>query len=133
VTNLDVLREALAALARLDTDGMIARTHPSLSFELPYERNAVLDRDGFAAMVGGMIANFQRFEMTIVEVIETADPDRLVARYEGDCLSKDGAVAYRNSYLAIVDFTDGLISRWREYANPLLTQKMNRALGAVKL
>ena len=133
MTNLDVLRDSLAALGRLDVDGVVALMHPSLSFELPYERNAVLDRDGFAALIRGMFDRFQRFDLTLVEVIETADPDRLVVRYEGDCLSHDGSFHYRNSYLAVIDFADGKVRRWREYANPILSQKMNHALGAITL
>jgi ketosteroid isomerase-like protein len=130
--NLEAATRALAAISRLDVPAVLAETHPDLVFELPYEKMPALDRDRFAEMLAGITASFSRFTMELVEVLPGLDPNSAVLRYQGDCLSEDGTVAYRNSYIAIMDFTDGRISRWREYANPVLTRKMNESLRAVR-
>src|SRR5687768_5062698 len=90
------------AVRRRDTDAVLAALHDDLQFELPFERGAPkLDKPGFGRMFGGIAAGFQRFDMNIVEVIEGADPSRVVARYDGDCLSNDGSVSYQNNYVAL--------------------------------
>ncbi|HTK61632.1 MAG TPA: nuclear transport factor 2 family protein [Pseudonocardia sp.] len=123
---------ALAAISRLDIPAVLAETHPDLVMELPYERAvAPMDRERFGELLTGLAGSFQRFSMEIVEVIPALDPSTLVIRYDGDCLSNDGSVTYRNNYIAIMNFTDGLISRWREYDNPVISRKMNERLAAV--
>jgi ketosteroid isomerase-like protein len=130
--HLATATRALAAISRMDFPAALAETHPELVFEVPYEKGLpTMDRDGLGALLTGLARNFQRFTMEIVEVIPALDPATLVVRYDGDCLSNDGAVPYRNNYLAIMEFTDGLISRWREYDNPVISRKMNERLAAV--
>lgn len=130
---LELALRTLDAISRLDVDTALTGLHPELRFELPYERAVPpLDRDGFTALLHGIARNFQRFELTVVETIESVDPSVLVLRYQGDGLSRDGTVTYRNDYVGFLTFADGLIRRWREYANPVLTRRMNERLGAVE-
>jgi ketosteroid isomerase-like protein len=130
--HVTVARLTLAAISMLDADAALAGLHPELAFELPYEKSVPpLDLGGFTGLLRGLADNFQRFTMTVVEVVECVDPSVLVLRYEGDCLSADGSVVYRNSYVAFLDFDDGLIRRWREYDNPVLSRRMNEQLKAV--
>ncbi len=127
-----VIRRTLEAISRLDVEAALACVHPDLAFELPYEKAVpTLDRAGFTELLGGLRSNFGSFDMALVEVVEALDPTVLVVRYDGDCLSLDGSVRYRNRYVAFLDFTDGLIRRWREYDNPVLSRRMNEQLGAV--
>lgn len=130
--HLATATRALAAISRLDIPAALAETHPELVVELPFEKAvAPMDRDRFGQLLAGLAQNFQRFTMEIVEAIPALDPATLVVRYDGDCLSHDGSVTYRNNYLAIMDFADGLISRWREYDNPVISRRMNERLVAV--
>ncbi len=127
-----LVRATLDAVSALDTEAVLASLHHDYVFELPYERGmGPLDKNGMARLLAGLAESFHRFTMNIVEIVESVDPELLVVRYEGDCLSKDGTVKYRNSYVGFFSFTDGLISGWREYANPVLTRKMNERLAAV--
>ena len=122
----------LEAISRLDVDAALSGLHAELVFELPYEKTmAPLSRDGFAQLLRGLDRNFQRFTMTVLETVESVDPAVLVLRYRGDGLSKDGTVSYRNDYLGMLYFADGLIRHWREYANPVISRRMNERLGAV--
>ncbi|HTK66704.1 MAG TPA: nuclear transport factor 2 family protein [Pseudonocardia sp.] len=122
------------AIGALNMEAALATMHESIRFTLPYERAVPpLDKDGLAAILAGLRQAFQRFSMELVEVVEAVDPNLIVVRYEGDCLSTDGTVEYRNSYVVFFSFTDGQISRWREYANPILSRRMNERMGAVAL
>jgi ketosteroid isomerase-like protein len=130
--HLATATRALAAISRLDIPAAIAETHPELVMELPYEKAVPpMDRERFGGLLTGLARNFQRFAMEIVEVIPALDPSTLVIRYDGDCLSNDGSVSYRNNYIAILHFTSGKISRWREYDNPVISRRMNERLAAV--
>lgn len=130
--HLDAVTRALAAISRLDIPAALAETHPGLVVELPYEKAVPpMDRERFNGLLTGLARSFQRFTMEIVEVIPALDPATLVVRYDGDCLSNDGTVSYRNNYIAVMEFSDGLISRWREYDNPVISRKMNERLAAV--
>jgi uncharacterized protein len=131
--NLTRMRQVMAAISRMDVQAAVACTHPGLVFELPFERSMPdLDQRGFAGLLRGLKDNFGTFTMDVVEVLPGQDPAVVVLRYEGDCLSHDGRVPYRNSYIAVMEFTDGLISRWREWDNPVISRKMNERLAAVQ-
>jgi ketosteroid isomerase-like protein len=130
--NLATATRALAAISRMDIPAALAETHPDLAFELPFEKVVpTLDRAGFDELLTGVTADFQTFAMDIVEVLPGLDPNVLVVRYDGDCLARDGSFSYRNNYLGVLNFTDGLISRWREYENPMLSKRMNDRLAAL--
>jgi ketosteroid isomerase-like protein len=105
-----------------------------LRFELPFERgNPVLDKTALVRLFTGLFESFSRFDLHIAELIECADSTQLVVRYDGDCLSRDGAVTYANKYLGLFRVARGQVVGWREYANPVLTRRMNEKLGAVDL
>jgi ketosteroid isomerase-like protein len=91
----------------------------------------VLDRAGFAELLRGLRRAFESFSVTVIETVPAEDPDTLVLRYRGDARSADGEFSYRNDYLGMLYFADGLIRHWREYANPVLTRRMNERLAAV--
>ena len=130
--HLATATRALAAISRLDIPAALAETHPELVVELPFEKAVPpMDQARFGGLLTGLAQNFQRFDMEIAEAIPALDPATLVLRYDGDCLSNDGTVTYRNNYISIMNFTDGLISRWREYDNPVISRRMNERLAAV--
>jgi ketosteroid isomerase-like protein len=130
--NLELATRTFEALSRLDVDGVAAGLHPELVFELPYEKVVpLLDRAGFVELLHGLRRTFESFSVTVIETVPGEDPDTVVLRYRGDARSADGQVSYRNDYLGMLYFADGLIRHWREYANPVLTRRMNERLAAV--
>lgn len=121
------------AIARFDTATVAGILHNDLRHELPFEPGMpTLDKPGLLETVAGLATMFQRFELNIVETIETADPQRAVVRYDGDCLSNDGSVSYCNNYIGLFTVTDGQISEIREYANPLISRRMFEQLSAMQ-
>jgi ketosteroid isomerase-like protein len=133
-THEAVARAVIAAVSRRDVASALAGVHPELVFELPYEPAVpTLDRAGYADLLAGLVANFRRLDFTVLEAIPGLDPALLVLRYQLDAESPDGAVSYRNGYLGILRFADGLIRHWTEYANPVLSRRMNERLAAVRV
>lgn len=54
----------------------------------------------------------------IQAIYELLDPDVLIAEYDSNARHLETGVPYRNKYLGIFHFRDGLISYWREYIDP---------------
>jgi ketosteroid isomerase-like protein len=119
--NAAVVRRAMKGIGALDGDAIMACCHPSLLFQLPYE-DAVpdLDHTGFRGLLGNMFEIYRQFDIEVTHVYELADPNALVARYAGTCIGRD-EVPYNNEYIGVFEFTDGLISLWREYDNPQIS------------
>jgi ketosteroid isomerase-like protein len=115
------------AVSRFDTAAVLALLHPDFALELPYEETVPqIDRAGFIELVKSLAEKFGQFRMNVAEAVECTDPDVVVLRYEGDCQSQDGTIAYRNSYVGFFYFTDNLVSQWREYTNPIVSRRMAR-------
>jgi ketosteroid isomerase-like protein len=117
--NKQTLRRAMAGISALDADAICTELHDSAAFELPFE-SAVpdCDRDSFLQLLSMMFAMFKKFDITITDIYDLADPNMLVARYQSDAEGRDKPVAYQNEYIGIFGFADGTITFWREYNNP---------------
>jgi ketosteroid isomerase-like protein len=122
--NSQVLRRAMSAIGALDVDAILAELHDDVLLQLPYENEVPdLDKAGFAELFKVMFTMYRQFDITLTDVYELVDPNRLIARYQGDCVGRDKDVRYANSYVGIFEFASGKISLWCEYDNPLTTLK----------
>jgi ketosteroid isomerase-like protein len=65
----------------------------------------------------GMSA-FDPYRYAVAQVYELLDPEVLIAEYSSDSRLLASGALYRNQYLGIFRFRDGLVSHWREYLNP---------------
>lgn len=121
--NKQVLIRAMAAISRLDVDAVLAELHDDVVMQLPYE-DAVPDMDkaGFGELLKVMFTMYKQFDITVNDIFELVDPDRLVARYDGDCIGRDKDVRYANRYIGVFAFRNGKMTLWCEYDNPLLAQ-----------
>jgi ketosteroid isomerase-like protein len=79
-----------------------------------------------------LFTTYRQFEITLTHIYELKDPDTLIARYVGDCVGRDEEVRYANDYISIFEFTDGLISSWREYDNPMISAASQKAHAAAR-
>jgi ketosteroid isomerase-like protein len=100
-------------------------------FQLPYEKAVPdLDKAGFGDLLELMFQAYRQFTITVTHVYDLRDENALIARYEGDCVGRADDVRYANTYLGIFEFTDGLISLWREYDNPIISAAAQAAHAA---
>ena len=75
-------------------------------------------KDAIRAHVGPALEIF-RFQLHITDVYDCADPDTLVLEYRSEGHVTTTGKEYRNNYICVVRFRDGLICHQREYYNPL--------------
>ncbi|MCW2630703.1 nuclear transport factor 2 family protein [Mycobacterium sp.] len=121
--NKQVLTRAMAAIGQLDVDAVLAELHDDVIMQLPYEEAVPdMDKAGFGELLKVMFTMYKQFDITVKDIFELVDPDRLVARYDGDCIGRDKDVRYANRYIGVFTFRDGKMTLWCEYDNPLLTQ-----------
>jgi ketosteroid isomerase-like protein len=129
--NSAVVRKVVAALTALDAGGVLACFHDDGILVLPYESTIpALDKSGLGSLLQRLFRLYRQFTIELTHIYDLKHPDTLIARYEGDCIGRVDDVRYANDYLAIFEFTDGLISNWREYDNPMITAASQKAHAA---
>ncbi len=106
-----------------DLEGMMAE---DLVFELPYGPafmpNPVHGRAPWLAMSKQTFAMFSAFALHIDEIHEGLDPDLLVAEYHSDATVARNGADYRNRYIGVLRFRDGVVCAWKEFHNPEATR-----------
>ena len=118
--NRKLVERAFDAVGRADVSGQLDAFTEDVVLELPYADPPVRleGKDAIRAHVGPALEIF-RFQLHITDVYECADPDTLVLEYFSDGRVTTTGKEYRNTYISVVRFRDGLICHQREYYNPL--------------
>jgi ketosteroid isomerase-like protein len=131
IANRAALERAMSGITALDLAAVVAELDDDLVMQLPFEGEAPdMDKTQFGELLATMFAMYERFDINIVEIVDLVDPNRLVARYESDCLVRARPITYANSYVGFFEFSDGKITAWREYDNPLNVQAFLSALAS---
>jgi len=116
-----LVRNVIAGLSRRDVAAVTLCLHEEVVVELPFERDVpTLNKTTLAEFAAMLFSTYEKFDLTLTHLYDLVDEDTLIARYEGDCVGFDG-VEYKNNYIAVFEFRDGLISNWREYDNPMIS------------
>jgi ketosteroid isomerase-like protein len=110
----------------LISTGRAGETGPLLSedlyFELPYGPGAqaleIRGRKNFLELNAKTWPAFRGFELTIAEVHRMLDPDKLILEYRSNGEIVATGKPFRNRYVGIFGFKDGLICEWHEFHNP---------------
>ncbi len=72
---------------------------------------------------------FAGLNYRIEQIHEQLDPSMLIAEYSSDSQHIASGIPYRNKYLGILRFRNGLVSYWREYIDPLAIKAITDATG----
>jgi uncharacterized protein len=126
--NREVVERAFAAVGRADVAGQLDWMVDDAVLELPYADPPVRleGKDAIRAHVGPALETF-RFQLHITDVYDCTDPDTLVLEYRSEGRVTTTGKEYRNTYVCVVHFRDGLISHQREYYNPVPAGRALRA------
>lgn len=118
--NFDVLKRAFAAVGDGDLDRQLTLLADDAVLELPYADPPVRleGKAAIRAHVAPALETF-RFRLDISAVYDCVDPDTIVLEYTSEGHVATTGKQYRNSYVAVVRFRDGLICFQREYYNPV--------------
>jgi uncharacterized protein len=121
--NRELFVRTLAALGTKDWDTFESCLDEDLLSEWPY---VVIE--GFPTQMRGgrklreqlevSLQAFTPYAYRILAIHDMADPDQLVAEYTSHSTYLPRNVPYSNRYVAFVEFSNGKVSRWREYVNP---------------
>ena len=99
-----------------------------LHFDLPYGPsfmpNPVEGREAWMANTTQTFAMFSSFVQHVDEVYELVDPDMLIAEYHSDAVVTHNGNEYRNRYIGVLRFRDGLVCAWKEFHNPDATKAL---------
>lgn len=128
---LAVIRRALDAVEAGDVDGYLACLADDVVVDLPYAESGIkLDKAGIGRMIGFLVKTFATRSFGIEQVYVADDGPSLAIEYHSLMRSRIGDVDYANCYVGVFEFRDGLVTLWREYANPVA---FDRAMEAIKM
>lgn len=131
MSHLPLVQKVLDAFAAGDLDTLMDCLADDVVFEFPYSNEGdVIDKAAAGNLIGFVVRTFDRRAISIDRVYELAHDDGLILEYSSQFEATRVGVAYQNRYVAIFEFRDGLITRWREYANPLAFREAMAALEA---
>ncbi|GHH88808.1 putative PhzA/B-like protein [Streptomyces sulfonofaciens] len=119
----DIFTTSLKLLEEGDVEKWVALFAPDAVFEFVYAPpgfpTVIRGTEALRAQIGIMP---QQLGVEFGEpVFHTATPDGLVvAEFTGDCTVRATGGRYRQDYISVVRFENGLITHFRDYWNPWL-------------
>ena len=120
--NIGTIRAVMECLSTGRYDEIGEHVSEDVAFELPYGPGArpieVHGREAFVGLNAKTWPAFSHFRQTITQIHELVDPEKLIVEYESDGAITATGKPYRNRYVGIFGFRDGLICEWHEFHNP---------------
>ncbi len=122
--NRRLVEGSFAAVGRGDVAAQLEHCADDIVLELPYADPPVRlqGKEAIRAHVEPALEIF-RFVLEITSVYECLDPDTLILEYTSEGTVTSTGKGYRNSYVGVVRFRDGLICFQREYYNPAVAAR----------
>jgi uncharacterized protein len=129
-TGEDVVTELLEAQKNQDVQGMADLLAESISFEMPFAPPGLPDRvagkdtvvkflERFFDKQNGM---FTGWDVHNVRIYPGSDPLLFFTEMEVRAVVAQSGYEYRQKYMILFRVSDGRISLWREYLNPIPLQ-----------
>ncbi|MGW4467966.1 nuclear transport factor 2 family protein [Micromonospora sp. NPDC004704] len=123
-TTAAVFRRSVEFLLAKDMRGYLRLWHEEAVAEFPFAPPASPRRlDGIAAITGYLIDYPEKLdiaEITHLTVHETTDPAVVVAEFGATGTVVATGKPYEISYVAVVTVSDGRITHYRDYWNPMV-------------
>jgi ketosteroid isomerase-like protein len=118
--NRATFTRSLAALSTGDLEAHLAGCTDDFVLELPYADPPVTveGKEAVRVYLTPALATFA-MQLDATGFVSGVDPDLLVAEYVSVGHVTTTKKPYLNSYIAVAHFREGLISRQREYYNPV--------------
>ncbi|MGI9293510.1 MAG: nuclear transport factor 2 family protein, partial [Pseudomonadales bacterium] len=76
-------------------------------------------KDNLRSFFEGGMSAFEPYKYKFTAIHAALDPNKLIAEYYSDSRHLSTGHPYGNKYISIFKFSDGKITYWREYLNPL--------------
>ena len=120
----DAVTRLLDHFSAGDFDQAIALFSDDIEVRLPFqdERTGFWShaggKDNVRRLFNGVASMFDPHPLYIDELLSATDGKTVIARYHGDFRARNTGKPYRNTYIAVFEFDDGLIRSWTEFHNP---------------
>jgi ketosteroid isomerase-like protein len=127
----EIVRRFLEAEAKQDVQGMADVLAENIVFEMPFALAGLPDRvEGKGGVVkfleqflGKERGMFTSWEVCNIRIYPGGDSDLFFAELDGQGVVAQSGYQYRQKYIILFRVSDGRISHWREYLNPIPLQE----------
>lgn len=121
--NIQIFETMLGHLGRQEYTECGRYLAPDLYADWPYIPapgcpEHIVGRDALLAFFKGGMDGFEPYSYRIEHIHPMLDPAQVIAEYSSHSRFLSNGRPYSNRYCAILRFSDGLITYWREYVNP---------------
>jgi ketosteroid isomerase-like protein len=133
----EIVSKFLAAEAKQDVQGMGDVLAENIVFEMPFALPGLPDRvEGKGTVVefleqflGKERGLFTGWDLHNIRIHPGADPDLFFAELDGQGVVAQSGYQYRQKYIILFRVSNGRISHWREYLNPI---PLREAIASVR-
>jgi ketosteroid isomerase-like protein len=127
----EIVSRFLDAEARQDVKGMADVLAEDIVFEMPFALPGLPDRvEGKGTVVefleqflGKERGMFTGWDVYNIRIYPGGDPSLFFAELDGQGVVAQSGYQYRQKYIILFRVSDGRISHWREYLNPIRLQE----------
>jgi ketosteroid isomerase-like protein len=127
----EIVSRFLEAEAKQDVQGMADVLAEDIVFEMPFALQGLPDRvEGKGTVVefleqflGKERGMFTGWELSNIRIYPAGDPDLFFTELDGQGVVFQSGYQYRQKYIILFRISDGRISLWREYLNPIPLQE----------
>jgi uncharacterized protein len=127
----EIVSRFLDAEGQQDVQGMADVLAENIAFEMPFALPGLPDRvEGKATVVefleqflGKERSMFTGWDLHNIRIYPGGDPDLFFAELDGQGVVVKSGYQYRQKYIILFRVSDGRISHWREYLNPIPLQE----------
>jgi ketosteroid isomerase-like protein len=127
----EIVTKFLEAEAKQDVQGMAAVLAENIVFEMPFALPGLPNRvEGKGTVVefleqflGKERGMFTGWDLHNIRIYPGGDPDLFFAELDGQGVVAKSGYQYRQKYIILFRVSDGRISQWREYLNPIPLQE----------
>ena len=127
MNNKEIVSRFLEAEAKQDVQGMAGVLAENIVFEMPFALPGLPDRvEGKGTVVefldrflGKKHGFFTGWDLHNIRIYPGGDPDLFFAELDGQGVVVQSGYQYRQKYIILSRVSDGRISHWREYLNPI--------------
>ena len=127
----EIVSRFLEAEAKQDVQGMADVLAENIVFEMPFALPGLPDRvegkgtvveflEQFLGKERGMFTDWNIYN---IRIYPGGDPDLSFAELDGQGVVAQSGYQYRQKYIILFRVSDGRISHWREYLNPIPLQE----------